>query len=222
MARHSVGRVVVVLLVLAGLVAAACGSGGETSAPTTSSTTSTTVPPTTTTVPCGPGGRTVVLDGVDVREFCGPARAEVTVGEETLAFQDGECSRHDEWLAVNLGVEVITPEAAGEAVEPRFHSFSLLMGRHPAAPEDAAPVDADGVYQSGSLTFTVPGASWLVDDKTITLVGTRSAGTVSGRAITADDDGEPVELSATFTCNHDAIALDDVAGLVETETTGDE
>lgn len=219
MARHSVGRVVV-LVALLGLVAAACDSGGETSAPTSSSssTSTTPAPPTTTTVPCGPGGRTIVLEGVEVREFCGPARAEVTMGEdELLAFEGGECSRHEDWLAVNLGVEVIESETGDEVARPRFRSFSLLMGRHPAAPEDAPVIGSDGAYQSGSLTFTEPGTSWLVDDKTITLVGTRTAGTVVGNALTAEGPEEPVEVSAVFTCDEDAIALDEVADLVQTE-----
>lgn len=224
MARHSVGRVVATVAFL-GLVASACDSGGETSAPTSSSsssTSTTTAPTTTTTVPCGPGGRTIVLEGVEVREFCGPARAEVTMGEDAvLDFEGGECSRHEEWLSVNLGVEVIEPEAGDEVAQPRFRSFSLLMGRHPAAAEDAPAVGSDGVHQAGSLTFTEPGTSWLVDDKTITLVGTRTAGTIVGNAITAAGSDEPVEVSAVFTCDEEAIALDEVTDLVDTETEND-
>lgn len=213
MARHSVGRVVATVALL-GLTAAACDSGGETSAPT--------APTTTTTVPCGPGGRTIVVDDVDVREFCGPARAEVTMGEDhVLAFEGGECSRHADWLSVNLGVEVIEAEAGDEVAQPRFRSFSLLMGRHPAAPDETPAVGSDGVHQSGSLTFTEPGTSWLVDDKTVTLVATRTAGTVVGNAITAEGSDQPVEVTAVFTCDEEAIALDEVADLVDTETEND-
>lgn len=246
MARHSGRRLIAALSI--GTVAVACGNGdGEDASRTTS--TRRAAEAMTSTIPCGPGGRTIELEGVEVREFCGNARATVTLGGEadepagpdaeadtgeaaappdaemgageTLEFVGGECSRHAAWLAVNLGVEILeSGEAASEVTDPRFRSFSLLVGRHPGAPEQAPEVSADGNYQDGVITFSVPGASWAVDDMTITLVATRTAGLFTGMALPSRGSRELVPVRGVFTCDHETVALEEVTDLVETGNDG--
>lgn len=142
--------------------------------------------------------------------------AQVTIGEETLRFPAGECARHEDWLAVNLGFEVIDPEPDDALLDPELRSFTVLMGRHPLAAPDAAPVTADGVYSDALITFAVPGRSYLVDDKTVTLVGTRTAGAFSGIGFLGDGEEAPLDIEGVFTCDATAIPLEAVPGLVET------
>lgn len=214
----------------AGVPASTTATAGETVAPEPSTT--------TTTEPCDPGGRPKRVEGVRVRRFCGPARARIALGEDTFRFSGGACVRTAEAFELNLGLAVVEPdkpsEAAREAVAPRFRSVSILLGRHEAASEDAPPVSEDGTYHEGVITLTVPGTAYLVDDKTVTLIGTRTAGRFGGRALSGEDrkqrgpsdpTGEPeelpgVEVSGLFTCDRSSISLNEVAARLETDPQG--
>lgn len=172
---------------------------------------------TTTTLPCPVGGRTLTLEGMRVREFCGPARAEVTIGPETLQFTGGECARHPTWFSVNIGVEVVDPEEADAVSAPAFRSFTVLMGQHPLASEAAAAAAADGVYTDAVITFAVPGSTYLVDDHTVRLVATRTAGTFSGVGFLDAAPDQPLEVKGAFTCDETVIPMERIPELVEAE-----
>ncbi|MBI2170038.1 MAG: hypothetical protein HYU28_11160 [Actinobacteria bacterium] len=214
------GLAALVWIPLLGLLLAACsqtspGPSGATTAPptTTAKATSTS---TSTTTPCEPGGRTITLQGVRVRQFCGTAQVEVRVANETVLFRGGECARHEDWLAVNIGFEVIDAIRPEDVEDPDFRSFTLLMGRHPLAGPDATPVAGDGVYTEGLITFAVPGRGVLVEDKTITLAATRTVGTFTGTGFAGDTADQPLEVAGTLTCDAGAIPLEEVPALVET------
>lgn len=158
----------------------------------------------------------MTLAGIRLRQFCGPARAEVRVGEETLPFIGGECARHEEWFAVHIGFEVIDVEPGDALLDPDFQSFTLLMGAHPLAAPDAAPVTADGAFTEAVFTFAVPNRTYLVGDKTVILAGTRTAGTFTGTGFLADSTDVPLPVEGTFTCDAAVIPLEQVPAVVET------
>lgn len=201
-------------------VIGACANGGgepsSTSAPTTSpaAATSTTAPP------CEPGGRTTRLAGARVRAFCGPAVAEVRIGTETLRFEGGECARHDDWLSLNIGFEVLDENPGDVLLDPAFTSFTLLMGRHPLAASNAAAVSLDGVYTEGGVTFALPGRSYLLDDKTITLIATRSAGIFAGTGFLGEGRDEELLMEGAFTCDTAAIPIERVPEVAATLPPG--
>lgn len=210
-----------VALLVSGLLGA-CESGGNGGGEGDAAAGRETAPSTTsTTQPCRPGGRSMTLQGVRVRQFCGPALAEVTVGEELLVFPGGECARHEDWFALNVGFEVIDPEPGDAVLDPDFRSFTILMGRHPLAGPDADPVTGDGVFTEALVTFAVPGRSYLVEDQTVTLAGTRVTGTFSGAAYLAEAPDAPLPVEGVFTCDAKAIPLEGVPDAVKTLSDGE-
>lgn len=121
-----------------------------------------------------------------------------TVGETTFEFREGECAARGSWFEVHIGLEVLEA-AAAEPRPPRFLSFSMLLGRHPLAAADTTPVTGDGNYNEGVLTFTVPGAAYVVGDKTVTLAGGMTRGRFTGLALKTGE-AEPVPVSGRFAC----------------------
>lgn len=196
------------------VAATSTGPPDGSQAPTTVGTATT-----TSVAKCESGGRSRTLGGVRVRQFCGPAVAEVRAGEETLKFGSGECARHEDWLALNLGFEIIDSEPGDAFIDPEFRSFTLLMGRHPLAPAEAPPAGADGVFTEAVLTFAVPGQSYILEDKTVTLAGTRMVGTFVGTGFRGTGH-EPIPIMGTFTCDASTIPLEQVQALVKTVATG--
>jgi hypothetical protein len=218
-------RAVITACALA-VVATACPGGDsgpdpltvEDTTPAAEVATTTTAPPpstTTTALPCPAGGEPARVEGVNVRRFCGPARAVLRVGMDVHVFAPGLCVPHDDWIEVHLGVEVVEP-AAEAAAEPRFRSFTLFVGRHPLESGDPPAATTDGTYHAGIISFSVPGAAFAVEDKTITLADQRTTGDLAGVAFRAGTP-EPLELRGAFACDAGgASALDDrLAGLRE-------
>lgn len=214
--RLPAAGLLVAAIVLAGL--SGCDDQpGEPPPPTTTSTPSAPPAGATTTLPCPAGGRTLTLEGMRVREFCGPARAEVTIGPETLQFAGGECARHPTWFSVNIGVEVVDPQGADAISDPAFRSFTVLMGQHPLGAEAAAAVATDGVYTDAVITFAVPESTYLVDDETVRLLATRTAGTFSGVGFLDAARDQPLETEGMFTCDETVIPLERIPELMEAE-----
>jgi len=142
---------------------------------------------------------------VRVRDYCGPARVVLRVGAEPFDFASGRCIAHKDWFEIHLGVEVAEP--SDDVESPRFTSFTMLLGRHPLSTDGAAPAATDGVYHDGVVTFTTPGRTFALDDKTITLTGKRTAGTLAGVAL-IPRAAEPVPVRGEFACTSEgAIAL---------------
>lgn len=177
---------------------------------------------TTSTAPaCRDGGRSFEEGGVRVHEFCGPAQAAVSVAERDLHFTGGSCIRRPESFELHLGREIVEPQPGRGVVEPRFPSFSLLMGRHRLGSDSAVAVGEDGTFNHGTLTFAVPGASFAADDLTVTLLGSRTSGVFTGSGFATTRVGQRLPLEGAFTCDATNTSLDSVRASVETEP-GDE
>src|SRR5688572_5949258 len=168
MRTRLIALTVLSVLVLVASQVVELGDGDETSTPTTKPRPTTTVTPTTekpepttttTAPPCRPDGRSVKRSGLDVREFCGPARAVLHVGAEVYDMQGGTCRLRRKWFQLSIGTVVLETRPK-VALNPRFSSFSLLVGRHPASVADRPPAPDDGTYNQADVTFTVPGAAY--------------------------------------------------------------
>lgn len=116
------------------------GAAGETTSSTADAGTTRTTEPS-----CEEGGRTVERGGLRVHQFCGPARARLTIdeattddeetdgdtGTRTVEFSGGTCVRGPDRLEVDIGAEVVgsatvedadddaDEDAAGDDVEAR-------------------------------------------------------------------------------------------------------
>lgn len=202
------------LFLTLGLLAACENDDGEPTPAAEETTSTTPAEVTSTTQTCGPGGQSMTLDGVRVRQFCGPALAEATVGEELLVFPGGECARGEDWFSLNIGFEVVDPDDLEAVADPEFRSFTVLMGRHALAGADAAPVTGDGVSTEAVITFAVPDRSFLASDTTVTLVGNRFAGTFSGNGFLAQAPEERFPVVGAFTCDANVMPLEQVRTLV--------
>jgi len=203
---------------LVAVIGACANGGGE---PSSASRPTTSHAAASESVPaCEPAGRTTRLAGVRVRAFCGPAVAEIRIGTETLRFEGGVCERHDDWLSLNIGFEILDDDPGDVQLDPAFNSFTLLMGRHPLAASDAAAVSLDGVHTEGVVTFALPGRNYLLDDKTITLIGTRSAGLLSGTGFLGEGRDDELLIAGAFTCDSAAIPIERVPEVAATLRTG--
>lgn len=199
------------------LVLTSCTGGGHSGVGHAGSASS------STTTSCPADGRTRVEDGVRVRVFCGPARARVTIGDHTLAFSDGRCSRHRAWVELTLGSVVIAPNRPRALLQPKRRTFSLVVGADPLVASDATPAPDDGTYDEGVISFAVPGRGYVVDDPTVVLIGSRTGGAFTGTIRTGDqhDAANGTKVRGLFSCDTHALTLDAVDQRVQgTTTTG--
>jgi hypothetical protein len=102
---------------------------------------------------------------------------------------------------MSLGVVVLENRPRLE-LNPRFTSFSMLVGRHPAAVAERAPAPDDGTYNEGDVSFTVPGAAYAMRDVTVVLEDDRSRGSLAGTALRAGqgEDQPPIPVRGRFNC----------------------
>jgi hypothetical protein len=63
--------------------------------------------PSAQALPCKPG--LTKINGQTARVFCGPARATLHVGGQTLHFSRGSCGTKDGVFTVNIGQELLPP-----------------------------------------------------------------------------------------------------------------
>src|SRR5690348_13779952 len=97
--RASIRGTVYLLSVLVALAAMLTGCGGSSTAGTSTSTNN-----------GGNGGQTAgcvagvkEINGVNTRQFCGPAKAQGTAGSQSLSFSDGDCQVISGQFTVNIG-----------------------------------------------------------------------------------------------------------------------
>jgi len=123
----------------------------------------------------------------EVPEFTGSAKATVTIGDQTLTFEGGECAigDGDEWLAVNIG--------DGDTY------FGLLVGRTPGSEEFARSANGGGEFTEGEFNVTwtheVSSSVLRPSEERLTLASDLKSGEFEG----TDLEGNAV--SGSFTCD---------------------
>lgn len=172
----------------AGLALSACGGTGPagdspTAGPTEASRTAAQQSP--GTAECTPGGVVKEIGGVQVREFCGPARATVMVGGQTFKITGGECEALGDSFVVNIGT------FNGKSLAPPKDYFGIFLESG-----DGSTV-ADGAYSGGIALAGNAGATEfsMAANGTVTLKNGLSAGDFEGAVLGSG------EISGFFTCN---------------------
>jgi hypothetical protein len=137
---------------------------------------------------CTPGVKTVA--GLNVRVFCGPAKATVHYGSKVFAFTQGECDKTAANFAVNIGTVVL-----GTTKKPKPNYFGLVVG----AAAGSKPARRDGSYVGGVLALDYGGKGYLIQGTTlkVTLSGNRSRGTFNGNTFLTSPT---VKVTGTFSC----------------------
>jgi hypothetical protein len=88
-----------------------------------------------TAIACKPGLTTI--NGQPAEVFCGPARATVHVGSQTLHLTGGKCTQAFSRLVVNIGTEILTRATVQR--QPYFTaSFPLTPGPKNSKPATVA------------------------------------------------------------------------------------
>jgi hypothetical protein len=138
---------------------------------------------------CTPGVKQ--LGGLNVRVFCGPAKATVHYGGKLFSFSQGQCEKTSQYVAVNIGTVVLGP-----TTKPKPNYFGLDVGKFLGSKSKAA--SKDGTYAGGVLALAYGGKGYLVrgDTLKITLSGNRSRATFTGESLFAPH----VKVAGSFTC----------------------
>jgi hypothetical protein len=103
---------------------------------------------------CTPGVRQI--NGSSARVFCGPAKATVRLGQQTLRFSPGECAKSGGMFVVNLGTFVADSHSP-------LPYFGLLISKPKA-----------GTYTGQTLSYRSAGKSRSSSSTTVVLKTLRS------------------------------------------------
>jgi hypothetical protein len=122
---------------------------------------------------CTPGVRQI--NGSPARVFCGPGRATVRVGTQTLRFSPGECARSGGMFVVNLGTFVADSHSP-------LPYFGLLISR-----------PKPGTYANQTLSYRSARKSHSSASATVVLK-TLHSGTFSANVFGVG------HVTGTFTC----------------------
>lgn len=127
------------------------------------------------------------VNGVPARAFCGTAQASVTVGGKKATFQNGLCSKTDQYVTINIGTVML-----GQA-KSKPNYFGLNIGKVFGSGQAAAH---DGSYKGAALAVNFAGKGYAVNAGTIRVIlaGNRTKGTFTGKLLTGG------AVSGSFSC----------------------
>jgi hypothetical protein len=184
------------LIGVAALSVALLGGCGQAAAPAASSQPVASVAASGSTIPavstaasggnsagCVQGGVAKDVNGVQTKEFCGPAKATIMVGGQTLTIAGGECEASGSSFVVNIGT------FNGEKLNPREDYFGIYIET-----SDNSPM-TEGPHTGGMLAGNVGSTDFTMGTSgTITLKNGLSAGDFAGKAFGGGD------ITGSFSC----------------------
>jgi hypothetical protein len=136
----------------------------------------------TSSAACTPGPQ--IIDGVQTRQFCGPATASATVGGQSEAWSSGSCFMTAGEDGVDIGRIIIDPTSSpqGRQLEQRYNYFGA-----------AAAATTDGTY-SGTLNADYHGQD-VTANGTVTLAHHLQSGNFTGQTLTGN-----TQVTAEWAC----------------------
>jgi hypothetical protein len=125
------------------------------------------------------------INGVNSRQFCGPAKAQATVNGQSLSWSNGECVTNSSASAftVNIGRVILGSDATATALKKQYDYFGITVR-----------ATQDGAYSNNVIAFGYQGQSYALITNTLTLSGGLKQGTFNG------SDLHGVTASGSFTC----------------------
>jgi len=150
------------------------GKSGATSTPTSASSTG-------GTTSCTTGTSTV--NGVQVEQVCGPAKAQATLGGQAASWSGGKCTALSSIFTMTIGA--IAMDAQPNDLK-KFNYISVTV----------TGVKGDGTYTQAIVSGNYNGQSFAEASGSVTLSNGQTAGTFTGQDITSQ-----ATISGSFTCN---------------------
>jgi hypothetical protein len=123
------------------------------------------------------------INGVNTRQFCGPATAQATATGQSLTWSNGECSTTGGAFSINIGRIILGSDAAAKELKKQYDYFGITV-----------QATQDGTYSKAVIAFDYQGQSYALITNTLTLSGGLKQGAFTG----ADLKG--VLVSGSFTC----------------------
>lgn len=151
------------------------------------------------------GARQVEIDGAQATEFCGPATATITIGDETLEYDGGRCDFQEDsgFFDLQIGAVVTDIDRAQEVTESEgVRYFAVQVGPSPIDTEgEQEPVNGDGTYEPLLIQAQVGADLFAADapESTVTLTDGVTQGTFEGTGSLIG--GESNSFSGSFACN---------------------
>ncbi len=174
----------VVALALVALAIAGCGApsgttsgGGKTSATSTPTSAASTGGSTS----CTTG--TTTVNGVQVEQVCGNAKAQATIGGQAASWSGGACTSGSNIFTMSIGQ--IAVDAQPNDLK-KFDYLSVVVDS----------VNGDGTYTSAIISGNYHGTTFVLASASVTLQNTLTTGTFTGQDLTSQ-----ATINGSFTCN---------------------
>jgi hypothetical protein len=123
------------------------------------------------------------INGVNTRQFCGPAKAQATANGQTMNWSNGECSTTGGAFSVNIGRIILGSNDAAKELKKKYDYFGITL-----------QATSDGTYDKAVISMDYQGQSYALITSSLTLSGGMKQGTFTG------SDLKGVSVSGSFTC----------------------
>jgi hypothetical protein len=123
------------------------------------------------------------INGVNTRQFCGPAKAQATANGQTMNWSNGECATTGGAFSVNIGRIILGSNDAAKELKKQYDYFGITL-----------QATSDGTYDKAVISMDYQGQSYALITNTLTLSGGMKQGTFTG------NDLKGVSVSGSFTC----------------------
>lgn len=123
------------------------------------------------------------INGVNTRQFCGPAKAQGTAGAQSISFSDGDCQVISGQFTLNIGRIVLGITDAAQQLKKQYNYFGITLS-----------ATKDGTYKNAAIAFDYGGTGYALTSNTLVLSDNLTKGTFTG------SDRVHGDASGSFTC----------------------
>jgi len=123
------------------------------------------------------------INGVNTRQFCGPAKAQATTNGQTMNWSNGECSTTGGAFSVNIGRIILGTSDAAKELKKQYDYFGITL-----------QATNDGTYDKAVISMDYQGQSYALISSSLTLSDGMKLGTFTG------NDLKGVSVNGSFSC----------------------
>ncbi len=123
------------------------------------------------------------INGVNTRQFCGPAKAQGTADGQSISFSNGDCQVVSGMFTVNIGRIVLGISDAAQELKKQYNYFGITLS-----------ATKDGTYKNAAIAFDYGGKGYALTSNTLVLSDNLTKGTFTGKDLANGT------ASGSFTC----------------------